>query len=253
MCELLGMNANVPTDIRFSFAALARRGGATGPHRDGWGIAFYEGRGARMFHDPQPSAQSEIARLLRDYPLKSEIVIAHVRRANRGRVGLENTHPFTREIWGRAITFAHNGQLKGVKKLPLGLYQPIGTTDSEHAFCWIADRLRARFDTLPTPSALDRALHELCNELAGRGVLNVLMSDGRTLYAFCTKKLFYIVREAPFGVATLIDEDLRMDFSKETGPHDRVAVIASNPLTRDEVWRELPLGKLSAFRNGALV
>jgi glutamine amidotransferase len=113
--------------------------------------------------------------------------------------------------------------------------------------------LRARFDTLPTPSALDRALHELCDELAGRGVLNVLMSDGRTLYAFCTKKLFYIVREAPFGVATLIDEDLRMDFSKETGPHDRVAVIASNPLTRDEVWRELPLKKLSAFRNGALV
>ena len=73
MCELLGMNANVPTDIRFSFAALAKRGGATGPHRDGWGISFYEGRGARMFHDPQPSAQSEIARLLRDYPLKSEI------------------------------------------------------------------------------------------------------------------------------------------------------------------------------------
>ena len=38
MCELLGMSANVPTDIRFSFAGLAQRGGNTGPHRDGWGI-----------------------------------------------------------------------------------------------------------------------------------------------------------------------------------------------------------------------
>ncbi|MDB5641027.1 MAG: class glutamine amidotransferase, partial [Hyphomicrobiales bacterium] len=222
MCELLGMNANVPTDIRFSFAALARRGGATGPHRDGWGIAFYEGRGARAFHDPQPSAQSEIARLLRDYPLKSEIVIAHVRRANRGRVSLENTHPFTREIWGRAINFAHNGQLKGVKKLALGLYQPIGTTDSEHAFCWLAGRLREQFETLPSVAALDRALQILCGEIATRGVFNVLISDGRSLYAYCTKKLFYIVRKAPFGVATLVDEDLRMDFSKETTPHDRV-------------------------------
>jgi len=62
LCELLGMNANVPTDICFSFAGLMRRGGATGPHRDGWGIALYEGKGCRTFHDPKPSAHSEIAR-----------------------------------------------------------------------------------------------------------------------------------------------------------------------------------------------
>ena len=30
LCELLGMDANVPTDIRFSFAGLMQRGGATG-------------------------------------------------------------------------------------------------------------------------------------------------------------------------------------------------------------------------------
>ncbi|MGL5672600.1 MAG: class II glutamine amidotransferase, partial [Plesiomonas shigelloides] len=47
MCELLGMSANVPTDICFSFTGLARRGGQTGPHKDGWGITFYEGRGFR--------------------------------------------------------------------------------------------------------------------------------------------------------------------------------------------------------------
>ena len=124
------MSANVPTDIRFSFAGLAKRGGATGPHRDGWGIAFYEERGVRAFHDPQPSAHSPLAALVRDYPIKSRIVIAHVRRANRGKVALENTHPFVRELWGRAWTFAHNGQLRGVKKLPLKFYRPIGTTDS---------------------------------------------------------------------------------------------------------------------------
>jgi len=32
MCELLGMSANVPTDICFSFAGLMRRGGQTGRH-----------------------------------------------------------------------------------------------------------------------------------------------------------------------------------------------------------------------------
>ena len=57
------MSANVPTDICFSFAGLMRRGGLTGPHRDGWGIAFYEDKGCRSFHDPSASAHSEIARL----------------------------------------------------------------------------------------------------------------------------------------------------------------------------------------------
>ena len=45
MCELLGMSANVPTDICFSFTGLVQRGGGTGPHKDGWGITFYEGKG----------------------------------------------------------------------------------------------------------------------------------------------------------------------------------------------------------------
>ena len=139
MCELLGMSANVPTDICFSFTGLMQRGGRTGPHRDGWGIAFYEGRGwgCRTFHDPYPSADSEIAQLIRGYSIKSYIVVSHIRRANRGRICLENTHPFSRELWGRVWTFAHNGQLRGIKRHELTHYRPVGTTDSEHAFCWI--------------------------------------------------------------------------------------------------------------------
>lgn len=250
MCELLGMSANVPTDIRFSFAGLARRGGDTGPHRDGWGIAFYEGKGCRTFHDPQASAQSEIARLIRDYPIKSRIVVAHVRRANRGRVALENTHPFSRELWGRAWTFAHNGQLRGVKRLPLTWYKPIGSTDSEHAFCWILDQLRQRWSDLPPPGALHRLLEELAGELRGRGVFNMLLSDSRALYAHSGRRLHYLTRRAPFGTATLVDEDLRVDFSKETTPTDVVTVIATRPLTREEDWDPLPVGRLLMFRNG---
>lgn len=67
MCELLGMNCNVPTDIRFSFSGLIERGGRTGPHSDGWGIAFYEDRGCRAFHDPHPGCESEIAALVRSH------------------------------------------------------------------------------------------------------------------------------------------------------------------------------------------
>ena len=96
MCELLGMSANVPTDIVFSFTGLMQRGGRTGPHRDGWGIAFYEGRGLRLFQDPTASSESEVAQLVQRYPIKSEVVIGHIRQANVGKVCLANTHPFVR-------------------------------------------------------------------------------------------------------------------------------------------------------------
>ncbi len=253
MCELLGMSANVPTDIRFSFTGLAQRGGATGPHRDGWGIVFYENRGARSFHDPNPSAKSELAQLVRQYPIKSRIVIAHVRRANRGRVALENTHPFTRELWGRLWTFAHNGQLKSVKRLPLGQYRPVGTTDSEHAFCWLLDQLRQRWDDAPSPPKLDKAIAALFAELAKMGVFNVLVSDSRSLYAFCSKRLSYVTRRAPFGQASLIDEDLEVDFSAETTPHDVVTIVATRPLTRDEPWCDLAPNTLLILREGLAV
>ncbi|MGU3537176.1 class II glutamine amidotransferase [Methylobacterium sp. A54F] len=252
MCELLGMSANVPTDIRFSFAALARRGGETGPHADGWGITFYEGRGCRSFHDPEPSAQSELAKLLRRYPIKSRIVIAHVRKANRGRVSLENTHPFTRELWGRRWTFAHNGQLKGVKRLPLNWFEPIGTTDSEHAFCWMLDQLQGRFPNLPPASTLDRAVADLSAELHGLGVFNMLLSDSRTLYAHCGKRLCYLTRCAPFGTATLVDEDWRVDFAQETTERDVVTVIATQALTRDEQWTDISRGHVLTIRDGAI-
>lgn len=253
MCELLGMNANVPTDIRFSFAALAKRGGDTGPHKDGWGISFYENKGCRSFHDPNPSAHSELAALVKNYPIKSRMVIAHVRKANRGRVALENTHPFTRELWGRAWTFAHNGQLKGVKDLPLSFFRPIGTTDSEHAFCFVMDYLVKIFPECPPPKVLDREISDLFAQLRGLGVFNALLTDGRSLYASCSKKLCYIKREAPFGTATLIDEDMQVDFASETTPDDKVIVIATQPLTQDEVWTTVAPDSTLILRGGEVV
>lgn len=251
MCELLGMSANVPTDICFSFTGLMQRGGRTGPHRDGWGIAFYEGRGCRTFHDPNPSAESEIARLVQRYAIKSLIVVSHIRRANRGRVCLENTHPFSRELWGRHWVFAHNGQLQGIKRLPLGLYRPIGTTDSEYAFCWLLGRIRQAFPEPPRrPATLWRAVHTLSREVNERGVFNFLLSDARYLYAHCGTQLSWLTRQAPFGRACLTDADMSVDFQQETTPDDVVTVVATRPLTDNESWTVMPPGALTIFGAG---
>jgi glutamine amidotransferase len=252
MCELLGMNCNVPTDIVFSFTGFRRRGGGTGPHKDGWGIAFYERHGARVFHDPMPSAESEVARLIEAHPIKSLNVISHIRRLTRARVCVENTHPFQRELWGRTWVFAHNGYLTGIKRKRLRHYRPIGTTDSEHAFCYMLDAIRDRFPRPPRPQALWQHVDEVADRIARLGKFNFLMCDAQHLYAYCTTKLWWIQRRAPFARASLVDADMEIDFSQHTTPRDKVIVVATVPLTRDETWHPCRKGELNVFANGEL-
>lgn len=253
MCQLLGMNCNVPTDICFSFAGFQQRGGATDVHADGWGIAFFEGRGVRVFLDPQPSAASPVAELVRSYPIRSLNVIAHIRKATQGEVRLDNTHPFQRELWGRYWIFAHNGNLLDYSPRFDGRFLPVGSTDSEAAFCDILQTLAAQFPGgPPAPAALNEALRQLAIRIGSHGPFNFLLSDGERLFAHCSTQLSYIVRKAPFAVAHLADQDVSVDFSQLTTPEDRVAVIATAPLTDNEVWQRIAPGTLLAFRHGAL-
>lgn len=254
MCELLGMSANVPTDICFSFSGLVERGGKTGPHRDGFGITFYEGKGCRTFLDPMPSCDSEVAKWVRNYPIKSCAVISHIRQANRGAVALENTHPFVRELWGHNFTFAHNGQLSNYQHLSPSHYQPVGSTDSELAFCWLLSAIRDQYPHKPADLGdVFRYAATLAAELNQLGVFNMLLSDGDYLLAFCSNNLHYITRRAPFGAASLIDADITVDFQKETTPNDVVTIIATRPLTDNEQWVQLQSGQYQLFKLGELI
>ena len=254
MCELLGMECNVPTDIVFSFSGLALRGGVRGPHADGWGLALYEGRSVRTFLEPAAASGSKLAAYIRSHPIKTLLAIAHVRKRTRGPVSLANTHPFVRELWGRHFTFAHNGTVRGVKKHALERFHPIGTTDSEHAFCAILDHLHHTFPR-GYPASRERlwkAVAAIGGDLGERGTFNFLLADGEHMFARCATKLCYIVRKAPFKRATLADDDLTVDFAEVTTPRDRVAIIATAPLTRDETWTMGQPGEMWVFRRGQL-
>lgn len=254
MCELLGMNCNTPTDICFSFTGFRKRGGETGVHADGWGIAFFEGKGVRLFLDPRPSAHSPVAELVRNYPIHSLNVVAHIRKATQGQVSLENTHPFVRELWGQYWVFAHNGNLPQFQPDLYGGFVPVGNTDSERIFCWLLQSLRIRFqDSPPTREVLFATLHELTNPLAGMGIFNYLLSNGECLFVHCSTELHCLVRRSPFSVAHLRDEDVTVNFSDVTTPNDRVAIIATMPLTDNEPWQAMTPGTLWMFHGGEAV
>jgi glutamine amidotransferase len=250
MCQLLGMNCNTPTDIVFSFTGFACRAGRTGEHVDGWGVAFFEGNGVRHFVDHQAALVSPVAELIRRYPIKSQNVVAHIRKATVGQVSLENCHPFVRELWGRYWVFAHNGDLKHYEPLLTGPYLPVGTTDSELAFCWMLQSLRNRFPTRPAQAQLNEAVRELSAEISAHGTFNFMLSDGTALFAHCSTNLYYLVRQHPFALAKLCDEDMSVDFASITTPSDRIAMIVTEPLTHNEPWTKFQPGELKVFIDG---
>lgn len=253
MCELLGMECNVPTDITFSFSGLSGRGGRHGPHAHGWGLALYEGNVAHVFREPAPAHSSPLASFVRAHPIKTLLAIAHVRKKTRGRVSLANTHPFMRELWGRTFVFAHNGTVKDHARLRLGGFRPMGQTDSEHAFCALLSALQHDFRDAPERGALAEAVARHARKIGAGGTFNMLLGDGDQLYARCATRLHYLIRKAPFAKATLADEDVSVDFAGVTTPRDRVAVVATLPLTRDETWTAGEPGQMWVFRRGKLL
>ena len=147
MCQLLGMNCNTPTDIVFSFSGFATR---ASEHADGFGIAFFEGKGLRHFVDHLSAEASPVADLVKRYPIQSKQVIAHIRKATQGRVALENCHPFVRELWGHYWVFAHNGNLVDYHPRLHAAFKPVGDTDSERAFCWLMQELAKSHAAMPS-------------------------------------------------------------------------------------------------------
>lgn len=251
MCELLGLNANIPADIRFSFSGLRQRGGGTGVHKDGWGVSLYEGRCSRSFHDDKASMHSEMAKFFQTSPIKSKIIISHIRQANRGRVCLENTHPFSRELWGCDWVFAHNGQLKHIKKETLQFYNPRGTTDSEYAFCYMMDKIREEFPKRPGKNKdLWKFIEKLAKEINQFGVFSFLLSDSRHMYAYCSNRMCWVTRKYPFNKARLIDTGEVIDFRKRLDRNDVITVVASHALTENEQWHCMEKGEFRVFDNG---
>jgi len=133
MCELFAMSSRVPATLGFSLERLARHGGAEGPHRDGWGLAFYEGADCLLLREPRPASESPLMQFMERQGLRTKLALCHIRLATFGGLALRNTQPFARELGGRMHVFAHNGDMPSLADQDLrfpGRFTPIGDSDS---------------------------------------------------------------------------------------------------------------------------
>lgn len=256
MCQLLGMSCNGSAAVDFSFTGFAQRGGRTADHVDGWGIAFYEGAGSRVFHDDRPASDSPLAHFVRQGAIKSRIVIAHLRKATQGEVSLANCHPFQREWLGQTWFFANNGDLPDFRPELNGDFLPVGSTDSERAFCLLMQSLKQRFPARRRPPAwqeLAPAIAAVSTDIARHGNFNILLSNGEAVFAHCSSHLYALQRQHPFPTAQLVDCDLSLDLGALNHEGDRMALIATQPLTADEPWQPLRTGECKVFVDGVEV
>ncbi|MBS3801103.1 MAG: class II glutamine amidotransferase [Thioalkalivibrio sp.] len=266
MCELFAMSAAVPTAIGFRLERLARRGGLEGPHRDGWGVAAYEGRDAYLLREPRAAAESEMVHFIEHHIPPTCQVISHIRYATQGDRALCNTQPFQRELGGRIHAFAHNGDLRGIGSHPdahARRHAPVGTTDSEVAFCTLLERLhplweRARGEPPPLAERW-AAIACFAGELRAFGPANFLYADSDALFLHADRRTQDNGCIEPPGLHVLeqrCNEEAQGELPaagiRIAEPCETTVLVASVPLTEGP-WTPLARGQLAALVGGRLL
>jgi predicted glutamine amidotransferase len=265
MCELLALSSRCPAQLDFSLKTLAAHSGAASTTRDGWGVAFYQGNDVALFREPMAASDSALVRFLQSHGTSTSLAISHIRHATRGAVDLSNTQPFVRELGGRAHVFAHNGNLVGIDhdgNLGFDRYRPIGTTDSEHAFCALLERIHGLWKSAcPAPTIQQRhsVVAQFATDLSRLGPANFLYTDGDALYAHGHRRIQGASGlVAPPGLwlwscsCTDLDQAVRASGVTVAPGFQEMVMVASVPLTSD-AWRPLAEGELIVVSAGKIV
>lgn len=258
------MSSRFPTPVGFSLEALARRGGLDGPHKDGWGVAYFEDHDVFLLRESSPASQSGLVRFMERNGPPSKLVLSHIRLATQGEKALRNTQPFQRELGGRAHVFAHNGNLAEVKDhccLETFRFTPVGETDSEFAFCCLLERLAAVWaegnGKLPSVEARFEIVAGFAASLRPLGPFNFIYSDGDTLFVHSHRRIQSDGVIRPPGLHMLVRscDDQAVDLSQSgimMAPiSQELTLVASVPLT-DETWQPIDEGEVIALKDGLL-
>ena len=262
MCELFAMSARHPTTVGFSLETLARRGGDIGPHKDGWGVAYFEGKDVFLLRESSPAAHSGLVKFMEENGPPSSLVLSHIRHATQGEIVLRNTQPFKRELGGRAHVFAHNGDLVGIRDachLETRRFRPIGDTDSELAYCCLLERLAPLWDavddTVPSVEARLEIVANLAAQLKPLGPFNFIYSDGDTLFVHSHRRTQDdgVVRPPGLYLLARSCNEQAVDLTQSgviLAPIEQeLVLVASVPLT-DEPWEAMDEGEVVALKSG---
>lgn len=264
MSELITLSFDSDATPRIHFEKQTRP--QSGPVQSapihGWGVGWYPAseRGALVLKDPGSKRSSGLGSALMDWErFSSTLFLCHL-RGHRRRRSQQDLQPFTRSYGGRHWVFAHDGDLQRgwAERLPLGddpALEPLGQTDSEHAFHWILARLHEqRKRSLAEIPAQE--LHSWFRDLNQSGQLNVSISDGDIVAVYRDAEgrgnLWWTRLIPPHPIEHLESEAIRIDLDAPEDLNRTVLVFSSSPLSTYG-WQALEPSQLMLGRRGSLV
>jgi ergothioneine biosynthesis protein EgtC len=231
--------------------------GADTVNGDGFGVAWYAPEICEqpgLFKAISPAWNNRnllsLARITR-----SPCIVAHVRAATPGLpVTQLNCHPFTWE----QLAFMHNGAVAGFADIRRRILDRLsdqafaaihGSTDSEHLFGMLIDRLRSNGSTSPTErltSALRATISDIEQLRQAAGIqppsrLNLAVTDG----VLAVVSRFH--SDESERSHSLYVTTSRPSFCEEAGlpvgdgaDRNRSVIVASEPLDDDVAWKQVP-------------
>lgn len=274
MCRLFGFRSNVVSRAHRSLVAAenavaqqARR------HQDGWGIGYFLGDDPYVHKSHVGAAEDNRFQRI-SQRLRSHTFVVHVRHATVGGIDPFNSHPFRHGAW----MFAHNGSLWGFARHQpylLANTDPdlrnliFGSTDSEHLFYYLLTALRragfpadgrGAVNVSEAAAVMREALKPLFSSAAAHALdppkVNFILTNGQVFFAQRAGMELYLATQktscADFNTCTEADKVCMggplPSLRAMTGRHDRARrrcnhlIVASEPLSGEEVWEEIPDG-----------
>jgi predicted glutamine amidotransferase len=247
VCRYYGLRANGPTRVDWhlvrapnSLLVQSRRDLSGFEHADGWGIAAYAGDALQVQRRASAAHASEHFYAAAER-VEATAVLAHVRRATVGRIGLANTHPFVHD----GLALVHNGTVPYFADIRPRLLDAMtaehraaiqGGTDSEHLLHLILS-IHERFggSLFASLEAALRRVITLCREISQEPHLglNVLLTDGvRMVGSRWRRTLHFLEQVGPMPQSG-------QDPARAADHGYRALIIASEP-TDGTAWPEIP-------------
>ena len=267
MCELFALSSSSAAEVSFSLNEFSKHGGLTNHHRHGWGIAYYEKNSARIIKEASSASDSACLYFVKNYSIRSNIVMSHIRYATRGEVCYRNTQPFSRELAAREHVFIHNGDLDSLINNPRYYnrrFNPMGETDSEVAFCYLMSKMAKLWDGPQTPSLNERyrVFVEFAEEMRGLGIANFIYSDCEYVYIYSHKRIVKDGQKQTVklpGLHVLIRHchtdifDTTIKGLQITKSQAQDVVLVSSVALNDENWIALSSQESMVLKEGKIV
>jgi transglutaminase-like putative cysteine protease/predicted glutamine amidotransferase len=261
MTQLLALSFDCATTPSIRLKAIEQIGESLDTTY-GWGFGWYptSGDAAMVIKDPTAVGENALSAVLSNWErFSSTLFLAHLRGAAKRRMQ-KDTHPFMRTWGGRDWLFTHNGDLRHEfrSELPLPeqrVFEPLGSTDSEHVFCWLLEQMRAvgARRIREVDSAL---LHSWLRQINALGTANLLFTDGLDLIAYSDafgyRPLWWTRRTPPDSTLHFENEEVDMVLGSKTDQNRTFVVVSTSPLSSSG-WETIGDGAMLRVSRGGVM